>query len=137
MEIKSFYLMQSALFLISYQGRIKKIAEQVGLSKPLNITLARKEMTKNGPIHCVKSVLIRSSFWSVFSRIQSECRKIRTRKNYVFENCSRSDLVFHYYGHTIGIGTAINIKRDRYFTRYVFYAIGKIVSLIKPIFITK
>ena len=94
-------------------------------------------MTKNGPIHCVKSVLIRSSFWSVFSRIQSECRKIRTRKNYVFENCSRSDLVFHYYGHTIGIGTAINIKRDRYFTRFVFYAIGKIVSLIKPIFITK
>ena len=94
-------------------------------------------MTKNGPIHCVKSVLIRSSFWSVFSRIQSECRKIRTRKNYVFEHCSRSDLVFHYYGHTTGIGTAISIKRDRYFTRHVFYAIGKIVSLIKPIFITK
>ena len=36
-----------------------------------------------------------------------------------------------------GIGTSINIKRGRYFTRYAFYAIGKIVSFIKPIFITK
>ena len=43
--------------------------------------------------HCVKSVLIRSFFWSVFScirteylnlRIHSEYRKIRARKNYVF-----------------------------------------------------
>ena len=31
--------------------------------------------------HCTKSVQIRSFFWSVFSRIQSECGKIRTRKN--------------------------------------------------------
>ena len=30
--------------------------------------------------HCVKSILIRSFFWSVFSCIQSEYRKIRTRK---------------------------------------------------------
>ena len=45
-------------------------------------------------MHCVKSVQIRSFFWSVFSlirteygeilRIQSECRKIWTRKNSVF-----------------------------------------------------
>ena len=82
-------------------------------------------MTKNGPIHCVKSVLIRSSFWSVFSRIQSECRKIRTRKNYVFEHCSRSDLVFHYYGHTIGIGTAISIKRDRFLQGMFFMLLEK------------
>ena len=30
--------------------------------------------------HCVKSVQIRCFFWSVFSCIQSEYRKIRTRK---------------------------------------------------------
>ena len=43
--------------------------------------------------HCLKSVQIRSFFWSVFFCIwavnlciQSECRKIRTRKNSVFEH---------------------------------------------------
>ena len=35
--------------------------------------------------HCVKSVQIRSFFWSVFFCIQSEYRKIRTRK-YVFRH---------------------------------------------------
>ena len=49
--------------------------------------------------HCVKSVQIRSYFWSVFSciwieyvnlRIQSEYRKIWTRNNCVFGHFSRS-----------------------------------------------
>ena len=40
--------------------------------------------------HCVKSVQIRSYFWFVFSCIQSEYRKIRTRKNFVFGHFSRS-----------------------------------------------
>ena len=42
-------------------------------------------------IHFVKSVQIRSSFWSVFSciRIQSEYRKIRSRNNSVFGHISR------------------------------------------------
>ena len=38
----------------------------------------------------VKSVQIRSFFWSVFSCIQPEYGKIRTRKNSVFGNFSRS-----------------------------------------------
>ena len=45
--------------------------------------------------HCVKSVQIRSFSWSVFSvslHIQSECRKIRTRKNTVFGQFSPSDI---------------------------------------------
>ena len=29
------------------------------------------------------------------------------------------------------------IKRDRYYTKYIFYAIGEIVSVIKLTFITK
>ena len=56
--------------------------------------------------HCVKSVQIRSYFWSLFScirteysvirysvslRIQSEYRKIRTRNNSVFGQFSRSE----------------------------------------------
>ena len=40
--------------------------------------------------HCGKFVQIWSYFWSVFSCIQSEYRKIRTRKNSVFGHFSRS-----------------------------------------------
>ena len=48
------------------------------------------------PRHCVNSVQIRSYFWSVFSCIQSEYRKIRTRNNSVFGHFSRSvDSAFH------------------------------------------
>ena len=55
---------------------------------------------KSNQIHWVKSVQIRSYFWSVFGlntkiysinlRIQSEYRKIRTRNNYVFGHFSSS-----------------------------------------------
>ena len=41
-------------------------------------------------LHSVKSVQIRSFFWSVFSCIQSEYRNIPTRKNSVFGHFSRS-----------------------------------------------
>ena len=41
-------------------------------------------------IYCVKSVEMRSYFWSEFSCIQSECRKIWTRNNSVFGHFSRS-----------------------------------------------
>ena len=54
--------------------------------------------------HCVKSVKMRSFFWSVFSafwlnmerykislRIQPECGKIRTRKNSVFGHIAHSE----------------------------------------------
>ena len=39
--------------------------------------------------HCVISVQIWNSFWSVFSCIQSEYRKMPTRKNPVFGHFSR------------------------------------------------
>ena len=41
--------------------------------------------------HCVKSVQIRSFFWSAFSFIWTEYRKIWTRKNSVFGNFSCSE----------------------------------------------
>ena len=41
--------------------------------------------------HCVKNVQIRSSFWSLFSCIQSEYRKRRTRNNSVFGHFSSSE----------------------------------------------
>ena len=42
--------------------------------------------------HCVKNIQIRSFFWSAFSHIRIEYRKIRTRKNSVFGLFSRSEL---------------------------------------------
>ena len=50
-----------------------------------------KDKSLSGMItHCVKSVQIRSYFWSVFSCIRIEYRKIRTRNNSVFGHFSRS-----------------------------------------------
>ena len=47
--------------------------------------------------HCVKSVQSRSIFWSLFSCIQSEYRKIRIRKNSVFRHFSRSANIYQQY----------------------------------------
>ena len=40
---------------------------------------------------CVKSVQIRGYFWSVFSCVRTEYRKIRTRNKSVFGHISRSN----------------------------------------------
>ena len=48
-------------------------------------------------IHCVKSIQIWNFFWSLFSCIQSEYRKIPTRSS-AFGHFSRSDyLNYHHY----------------------------------------
>ena len=59
-----------------------------GLNK--NLSLYRK---------CVKSVLIRSHFWSVFSCIRTEHRKIRTRNDSVFGDVwhSAQTIAFTYF----------------------------------------
>ena len=54
------------------------------------LTKIRSLYPKSQYRHCVKSVQIWSFFWSVFSCIQGEYRKIRTRKNSVFGHFSRS-----------------------------------------------
>ena len=62
-----------------------------------NVRVRVKKITWN--TQCVKSVQMRNFFWSVFYhiwtwvslRIQSKCRKIRTRKNSVFGHFSRSE----------------------------------------------
>ena len=41
-------------------------------------------LVRNKPIHRTKNVHIRSFFWSVFSRIQTEYGKIKNRKNSAF-----------------------------------------------------
>ena len=44
----------------------------------------------------IKSVQIRSFFWSVFSCIQTEYRKIRTREKSVFGHFSSSKIIKEY-----------------------------------------
>ena len=51
------------------------------LSSPKIETFLIFSLQKKKKKHCVKGVQIRSFFWSVFSCIQSEYRKILTRKN--------------------------------------------------------
>ena len=46
--------------------------------------------------HCVKSVQIRSYFWSVFSCIRTGYRKLRTRNNSVFGHFSRTVYVMDF-----------------------------------------
>ena len=49
------------------------------------------KLTQVSTRHCVKSVQIQSYFWSVFSCIRTEYRKIRTRNNSVFGHFSCSE----------------------------------------------
>ena len=54
-------------------------------------------------VYCVKSVQIRSYFWSIFSCNQSEFRTIRTRNNSVFGHFSRSDMKYPEIKLTAGV----------------------------------
>ena len=52
---------------------------------------------RNRDFHCVKSVQIWSFSWSVFPRIRTEYRKIRTRKNSLFGHFSHSVFLYIKY----------------------------------------
>ena len=92
-------------------------------------------MTKNGPIHCVKSVQIQSFFWSVFTCIESKCGQLRNRKKYL--NTFHAVIMYSIITDTqLGLELS-SILNGTDILQGIFYAIGKIVSLIKPIFITK
>ena len=54
-------------------------------------------------MHWVKSLQIQSFFWSVFSCIWTEYRKIRARKNSVFGHFSRSGNWKLHFSKTIGV----------------------------------
>ena len=62
-----------------------------------NLANAR-ELRHKRVVHCVKSVKIPSFFWAVVNlRIQSEYRKIRSRKNSVSGHFSRSGSLSKWY----------------------------------------
>ena len=63
-------------------------------SRQCSISIALQRVRKDLTVcqmHCAKNVQIRSFFWSIFSCIRTEYRKIRTRKNSIFGLFSRSD----------------------------------------------
>ena len=69
--------------------------------------------------YCVKSLEIRSYFWSVFSCIQSEFKKIQTRNNSVYGHFSRSEVGLYEVESVDNanmITTAVNTKE--YFAEY-------------------
>ena len=61
------------------------------LSIALKISENKRFSDFSGDTYCVKNVQIQSFFWSVFSRIPSEYRKIWTRKNSVFRHFWHSE----------------------------------------------
>ena len=58
--------------------------------------------------HCLKSVQIRSFFWSLFSCIRNEYWKIRTRQNSVFGHFSRSVKKYCYFFFIISLALVCN-----------------------------
>ena len=77
-----------------FQGNRSVLSNEIGCGCLIAICY------RNIP-HCVKSVQIRSFFWSVFSCIRTEygeilCRKIRSRKNSVFGHFSRSSSLSYF-----------------------------------------
>ena len=62
--------------------------------------------------HCMKSVRIRSCFWSVFSYIRTEYRKIRTKNNSVFGHFSCSVLET-YLKWQYATGTLLQILQNK------------------------
>ena len=71
---------------------MKNLILHTGLVKVENVVSKIKRTIEDNCYerYCVKSVQIRSFFWSVFFRIRTEYGKIRTRKNSVFGNFSQS-----------------------------------------------
>ena len=61
----------------------------LGFSDCFSWDLEMSKQTKQD-LHCMKSVQIRSYFWSVFSCIWTEYRGIRTENNSLFGHFSRS-----------------------------------------------
>ena len=88
---------------------------QISCSRFGNYTLQRIcTSASDTNSHCLKSVQIRSYFWSVFSHIrtmeiyevslrtQSKCGKIRTRNNSVFGHftqCTNQSIMIEYHVH--------------------------------------
>ena len=81
----------------AFENFKSRLSSSVHISAILIIQMWQNFMTSYPSWHCVKSVQIRSYFWSVFSCIRTEYgdlrskyRKIRTRNNSVFGHFSRS-----------------------------------------------
>ena len=76
------YLFSKSCFHIVYANKI--------ISQEILRTKSQAGMRKLSRLTCEKSVQIRSYFWSVFSCIRTEYRKMRTRNNSVFGHFSRN-----------------------------------------------
>ena len=69
---------------------------KIKINFPLSVYLLLSHFIILIHVHCVKTIQIRRFFWSVFSCIWTEYRKIRTRKNSVFGHFLRSAILTCY-----------------------------------------
>ena len=111
-----------------------KVSKELQFVSYLNtqIWLKNSELLFTCPlrVRCVKSVQIRSFFWSVFSRIRteygkirsihSECGKIQNRKNCVFGQFSRSSLFMNYLYNSFHIFILASNKMQSLFSNKIF-----------------
>ena len=84
--------------------------------------------------HCVKSAQIRSYFWSVFSSIQSEYRKLRTRNNSVFGHFSRSVYILNFKSFAYDTWPTNGYSHGQYFTK-IFCVIWRKSPKYEPLLI--
>ena len=72
-------------WIINYNTLVRKIIHNCGKCQSVRIRFGKeimadlpKDRVSESPSHCVKSVKIRSFFWSVFSLIRTEYGEIRS-----------------------------------------------------------
>ena len=70
-SIRNFFILCAVILLAVYLGRVRNL--------PF-LQNSCKLFSQKGRYHCVKSIQIRSFFWSLFPCIRTKYRKIRTRK---------------------------------------------------------
>ena len=75
----------------------------------------------------MKIIRMWSFFWSVFSCIRNEYRKIRTRKNFVFGHFSRSVILYNLAQYT-NISKKALVRKAPLKERYVIYDEAKFIN---------
>ena len=85
-------------WIINYNTLVRKVIHNCGKCQSVRVRFGKeimadfpKDRVSESPSHCVKSVQIRSFFWSVFSLIRSEYEEIRSISRYTFRMREKTD----------------------------------------------
>ena len=85
-------------WIINYNTLVRKVIHNCGKCQSARVRFGKeimadlpKDRVSESPSHCVKSVQIRSFFWSVFSLIRTEYGEIRSISRYTFRMREKTD----------------------------------------------